>query len=282
LFVSLGCLPQAAGTLSNLDRARAFNQSVSFSQIALILTRISPGAPQSIILVHSRRPSAKLMKNIRMDKISNSTFRLKRFSHFTDLVRNMNHAGRPLRILDVGGEEAYWIDKIDLIQRPVEITLVNLWQVKTSNPNFISLAGDARSMKSFSDNSFDVVHSNSVIEHVGRWKDMRAMADEVRRLAPSYFLQTPYFWFPIEPHFRSVGFHWLPEPIRARLLMSRSHGFIQKSPDFDSAMSAVEGSVLLDRPMLADLFPDATIVFETVYGLRKSMMAIRAAPIADN
>jgi hypothetical protein len=105
---------------------------------------------------------------------------------------------------------------------------------------------------------------------------MKAMANEIRRLAPAYFVQTPYFWFPIEPHFRSVGFHWLPEAIRARKLMSRKHGFVEKAEHIDEAMRAVQSySYLLDRKMMAGLFPDAQIIFEKFLGLPKSMMAIR-------
>jgi len=192
-----------------------------------------------------------------------------------DLIAEIPLFDRPLRVLDLGGEEPYWSDKIALIGRSLEITLVNLYESKPSKLPFIAIKGDARSLAQFPNNSFDIVHSNSVIEHVGSWKDMKAMASEVRRLAPAYFVQTPYFWFPVEPHFRAVGYHWLPEPVRARRLMSRALGFVGKADSFDAAMEAIRASVLLDRPMFADLFPDSDIVFERVFGLRKSMMAIR-------
>jgi hypothetical protein len=210
-----------------------------------------------------------------MGNVSNSKFRLERFSYFLAVLDRIEHHDRALRILDVGGEEAYWFDKIPLIKKPVQITLLNLERIEPSLPCIESVAGNACSMKEFEDNSFDIVHSNSVVEHVGRWRDMKAMADEVRRLAPRYFVQTPYFWFPIEPHFRSLGFHWLPEPVRAKRLMSRKHGLVPRAQNLHTAMSAVQETVLLDRAMLAALFPDAKIIFEKFLGLRKSLMAVR-------
>jgi len=59
--------------------------------------------------------------------------------------------------------------------------------------------------------------------------------------------------------------------------MSRQHGFVGRAENFDDAMKCIQGSALLDRRMFADLFPDSQIIFEKVYGLPKSLMAIRTA-----
>ena len=118
------------------------------------------------------------------------------------------------------------------------------------------MVGDARRLDQFADLSFDVVHSNSVIEHVGRWEDMAAMAGEVRRLAPRYFVQTPYFWFPIEPHAR---FHYstrsqvlaLPHPDE-----TQHCGFWQRQPDLGRAVSAIQSAKMIDKRQMQFLFPD--------------------------
>lgn len=182
---------------------------------------------------------------------------------------------RPLKILDVGGTQEYWSDKIEMMARPVEITLLNLEVAEIQQPSFVSVAGDARSMPEFADGSFDVVHSNSVIEHVGRWTDMMAMANEIRRIAPAYFVQTPYFWFPVEPHARTPLLHWLPETWRFRVVMSRKCGFWTKCKTVDHAMRTIQSSTLLDKAMFRALFPDAEIVPEKFMGLTKSLMALR-------
>ena len=140
-----------------------------------------------------------------------------------------------------------------------------------------SLIGDARDLSLFADMSFNLVHSNSVIEHVGQWQDMKAMADEVRRLAPTYFVQTPYFWFPIDPHNATVFFHWLPESVRVSMLMRRPRWQWGQAPDVDTAMRQIQSVTLLDRRMFASLFPDATIHCERFFGLTKSLIAVRAA-----
>src|SRR3546814_10323990 len=66
--------------------------------------------------------------------------------------------------------------------------------------------------------SFDIAHSNSVIEHVITWDNMKNFARETRRVAAWHYVQTPYFWFPVDPHFYKLPFyHWLPRPLRAKL-----------------------------------------------------------------
>ena len=182
------------------------------------------------------------------------------------------------RIFDIGGEPQYWANVADMLgQRQWHVTLLNQVAYSVDEARFASLVGDARELGSFTDMSFDVVHSNSVIEHVGCWHDMQAMAREVRRLAPSYFVQTPYFWFPIEPHCATAFFHWLPKSVRISMLMRRPRWHWGQAPDVETAMRLIQSAVLLDYRMLATLFPDATIHRERFLGLTKSLIAVRNA-----
>src|SRR4051795_1356047 len=98
------------------------------------------------------------------ERAASSNFRLSRFSIFVDIVRSIPTSDRPLRILDIGGVEAYWTDKRHLIDRRTEITLINLEGGRASTEGFVFRRGNACHMPEFADNSFDVIHSNSVIE----------------------------------------------------------------------------------------------------------------------
>jgi hypothetical protein len=84
------------------------------------------------------------------------------------------------------------------------------------------------------------------------------MAQEVRRLAAHYYVQTPNFGFPIEPHFRAALFHWLPEPTRAAALIRKKLGF-RGAEDYDDAMTLVLEVHLLTVRQMRNLFPDAQI-----------------------
>lgn len=203
-------------------------------------------------------------------------FRRRRFERFVRLVDHVLAHRDGCRILDIGGEPDYWDDVADILEgRRWRVTFVNLTTFSVDETRFTSLAGDACDLSALEDMSFDVVHSNSVIEHVGRWSDMQAMAREVRRLAPIYFVQTPYFWFPIEPHCATAFFHWMPELVRLSMLMRRPRGHWGKAPDVDTAMGQIHSNVLLDYRMLTTLFPDATIYRERFLGLTKSLIAVR-------
>ncbi|RUV78647.1 class I SAM-dependent methyltransferase, partial [Mesorhizobium sp. M1A.F.Ca.IN.020.32.1.1] len=110
-----------------------------------------------------------------------------------------------------------------------EIRLLNIDEDeldrKRMSDLFVSEIGDARHLKNYADKSVDLVHSNSVIEHVGPWQDMSAMASELLRVGRSGWVQTPAWEFPIEPHFRLPLLHWFAPPVRRALLRaSRDYG----------------------------------------------------------
>jgi hypothetical protein len=212
-----------------------------------------------------------------VDKEARSrAFRRRRFKLFLNLTDKLISATGTCRILDIGGEPHYWTAVADLLgDRNVHITLLNRTTFPIEGAFIESLSGDARDLPSIADMSFDLIHSNSVIEHVGRWQDMQAMAREIRRIAPSYFVQTPYFWFPIEPHNSTAFFHWLPEPLRVSMLMRRPRWHWGQASDVDTAMMQVQSATLLDQRMFSALFPDATIYHERYLGLTKSLIAVR-------
>ena len=102
------------------------------------------------------------------------------------------------------------------------------------------------------------------------------MAREVRRLAPVYWVQTPNFWFPVEPHFLTPAWHWLPVAARVALLQRRRWGWRGPCPDKADAEAAVREIRLMRRTELDRLFPDARVTPEKIGPLVKSFVAIRA------
>lgn len=206
-----------------------------------------------------------------------SSFRVKRFAMMLALIDKVVAEKGKAHILDVGGTVDYWMALEPLWRgRDLSFTLVNLEAEPVSDPRFTSRAGNACAMPEFADNSFDVVHSNSVIEHVGRWNAMKAMAAEVSRLAPRFYLQTPAFGFPVEPHFRTPFFHWLPMPWRIWLTRHFALGHYPRAETLDQAMGFVEDAILVDASRFKALFPaPARVIKERIFGLTKSFIAIR-------
>ena len=187
-------------------------------------------------------------------------FRQKRMRRFLELVQSAG--GARFRILDIGGTAAYWHALPGLYGRDdVEITIVNLDQAESDDANLRIRCGNACSLP-FENMAFDVVHSNSVIEHVGGREQMKDMAREVRRLAPRYFVQTPNYWFPIEPHYKLPLVQFLPRSVRLPLMARIGRGF----KDYIELIGARE---------MREFFPDATIERERFLGLTKSLIAVK-------
>ena len=178
-----------------------------------------------------------------------------------------------MSILDVGGTGGFWDQMSSEGIDDLEIVVLNVHPEHSPLANVTAAAGDGRDLSQFEDASFDVVFSNSVIEHLGTFEDQRRMADEVRRVGRRYFVQTPNRYFPLEPHFFFPGFQFLPMRARVGLVRRFALGYHEPLPDPQAARRAVAEIRLLAPRELRALFPDGSLYRERALGLTKSLVA---------
>jgi SAM-dependent methyltransferase len=181
------------------------------------------------------------------------------------------------RILDVGGTEYNWL----LLPHPPRVTLINLPRdvQPPSRPQFRALAGDGRGLP-FSDQCFDLVFSNSVIEHVGTREDQLRFAREIARVGRRYWVQTPDRSFPVEPHLLTPGLHFLPPRYRTRAARCFTVWSLVERPTADRwefyIRHCTEEVRLLGAREFQELFPDAAIRRERLLGKSRALIAFRA------
>jgi hypothetical protein len=214
-----------------------------------------------------------------------SRFRRRRIGPLLDMMAAVAARKGRCSVLDVGGTRRYWniVPTDFLTEHNVSVLITNISDGSSQTPPadpdglFSYAFADACALP-YAEGEFDIAHSNSVIEHVGLWDQQLAFAREVGRVASAYFVQTPNYWFPWEPHFGTLGFQYLPVPTRVRMLMRRQRGFRQQASTIDGAIRSVESCQLLDERRFRALFPDAELVRERFAGLTKSLIAIRRPP----
>lgn len=205
--------------------------------------------------------------------------RRKRAERIRLLINSCYEKHQKVSIIDIGGTKTYWniLPKSYLSEKNVRITVVNLpsGELLPENDEIFSFAqGDGCYLTAFSEKSFHIAHSNSVIEHVGSWENMQLFSKEIKRVAEQYYLQTPNYWFPVEPHFMTPFFHWFPKSFRAKLLMLFKLGWYPKANSLKNAIGMVETCNLLSRKDLKKLFPNADFYTEKIGFLNKSFVLI--------
>lgn len=199
-------------------------------------------------------------------------FRRKRWKHFTTLfdVTETSH------VLDVGGHPGEWMTGVDV---PLTVTVVNIgpWpDALKAPPRFVFCMADARGLP-FAEGQFSIAYSNSVIEHMGTFEDQKRFADEIRRVGRQLYVQTPNRWFPIEPHLICFFAHWLPQPLRNWIMPLLSFRAWFRNADDVSVKEVLNEVRLLSAREMTQLFPDCEIIRERVFGLTKSLIAVRKA-----
>lgn len=174
------------------------------------------------------------------------------------------------QILDVGGFVFNW----SLMPVRPHLTILNLDFPLESERAASWVVADGRSMP-FHDGAFEMVFSNSVIEHLGDFASQQRFAQEIQRVGLRYFVQTPNRWFPVEPHLITPLIHFLPRTWQRLLLRNFTvWGWVTR-PSREQCARFLEEVALLDYQKMRSLFPGAEIHRERFLGFTKSLIAVR-------
>ncbi len=177
------------------------------------------------------------------------------------------------RILDVGGTPDIWET---LAVRP-RVTFANMPRAREAFlTGFDRVAADGRALP-FPDGTFDIVFSNSVIEHLGPAENQRLFAREIRRTGKAYWVQTPNRHFWLETHLLTPFIHWLPRNWAAWIIQRFTVWQWIARPRADQKEFYLKHFLrdirLLGTRDMQEFFPEATIRKERFLGLTKSVIA---------
>lgn len=179
-----------------------------------------------------------------------------------------------MRVLDLGGVPDVWRTAPE---RPAHVTTVNLTPYPFGEDTWLNhVVGDACDLPAqLRRERFDLVFSNSLIEHVGGHARRQQFSESVLLWGPLHWVQTPYRYFPIEPHWLFPGMQFLPHAARVFVSMHWRLGHI-RTMTRAKAEEKVNEIELLCITQMRGLFPDSEIWHEQFSGLTKSLVAVRS------
>ena len=201
-------------------------------------------------------------------------FRRKRLAEFLEIYPDLGNYS----VLDVGGRPFMWdLLRAEYNVAPKQLVLLNT-PSETALPtseNYTVKIADGCDLP-YPDQSFDLVFSNSVIEHVGKKEEMAQFSSECDRVGKNIYIQTPNRWFPVDAHLGVAFIHWLPRPLYKKLcFLSLRYPFTINNPsekkNFDLEF---ETTRLLTLSQLKRLFPQKRIVPEKFLFFIKSFVVV--------
>lgn len=178
------------------------------------------------------------------------------------------------KILDVGGTIFNW----KLINYKNDLVILNLSEpeqaVDGKMNNISYVKGDALSLE-YEENAFDICFSNSVIEHVGDFKDQQLFAKEISRVGKKLWLQTPARSFFFEPHYLTPFIHWFPKNFQKKIMRNFTLRGLITRPSKNEVNDFVNDIRLLTFKEIKNLFPGCLIKKERFLFMTKAYYVIR-------
>jgi hypothetical protein len=179
-----------------------------------------------------------------------------------------------MNVVDLGGTPEAW--KV-APRHPRRLTLINVSEQTVAEPWITVVGADAcNPPPELAGAGFDLVYSNSVLEHLGGHARRAEFAEVVHRLAPHHWVQTPNRYFPVEPHFLFPGFQFLP--VRARSMISDRWPlgwYSEPGSRVEERVETVLEIELIGATEMRHYFPTSELLRERWLGLTKSLVAVR-------
>jgi hypothetical protein len=210
----------------------------------------------------------RLRKRLIDESNPNSYLSRSRSKRWSELLQNFPDLAT-MKVLDLGGTPRFWRSAPI---RPAHVTTVNLLEASADEYWISHVVGDVLDQPT--SQTFDLVVSNSLIEHVGGHANREKLAGIVQAVAPHHWIQTPYRYFPVEPHWLAPGMQFLPLTAQARVLLRWQVAWMRPQ-DYESALRDVASIELLSKSHMRLYFPDSKLLVERALGLPKSLVAIR-------
>lgn len=200
-------------------------------------------------------------------------FRKKRLEFLKEFCEGIK---KPVRILDLGGSDYHWKNSVFENNRNYHITLVNVENQNVKDfTNFCFIKKNAVDLKQFYDNEYDLVYSNSLLEHLNSLEKQEKIAGEIARIGIHYFIQTPNYYFPVEPHFLFPLFQFFPDELKVRLISNFDLGWYDKQEDDSKARELATSVRLMKKKELKKIFPGAGIFSERCFFFNKSFIVYK-------
>ena len=178
------------------------------------------------------------------------------------------------KILDIGGTSFNW----NLIENKFDVVLLNTKNPELTKENQMSnysyVKGDATDLH-YDDNSFDICFSNSVIEHVGSFKDQQLFAKEISRVGKRIWLQTPAKSFFFDPHYFTPFIHWFPKGFQRKIARYFTIWGLFAKPSKQRVNGFIDFIRMLTYKELKGLFPDCIIKKERFLFMTKAYLVIK-------
>ena len=165
---------------------------------------------------------------------------LKARNEFFNLFLVNNNYSKDKSIIDIGStpslekEQNIFLENIKDNQNVTCLSNQDCRILKKKYKNIKNiLIGNAKNTMLEND-SFDIVHSNATIEHVGSFENQVAFVKEMFRISnESIFIQTPNRFYPLDFHTILPFIHWLPKKIHRKILKLMNLDFYSKEENLN-------------------------------------------------